>query len=34
MSEQLTFTAEVIKIQTMESGAIRLTLDLAESETR
>ena len=29
----LKFWAEVIKVQTMESGAIRLTLDLPENET-
>ena len=33
MSEPLTFYAEIIKVQTMESGAIRLTLDLPEHET-
>ena len=29
----LKFVAEIIKVQTMESGAIRLTLDLPEHET-
>lgn len=33
MSESLAFKAEIIKVQTMESGAIRLTLDLPEHET-
>ena len=32
-ASKLSFYAEVIKVQTMESGAIRLTLDLAEHET-
>lgn len=33
MSDTLTFMAEIIKVQTMESGAIRLTVDLPEHET-
>jgi hypothetical protein len=32
-SNRLGFWAEIIKVQTMESGAIRLTLDLPENET-
>lgn len=32
-ASSLKFVAEIIKVQTMESGAIRLTLDLPEHET-
>ena len=32
-NEPLVFYGEIIKVQTMESGAIRLTLDLPEHET-
>jgi hypothetical protein len=31
--DSLVFWAEIIKVQTMESSAIRLTLDLPETET-
>lgn len=33
MSEPLQFWAEVIRVSTMESGAIRVVLDLPEHET-
>ena len=32
-ANSLNFLAEIIKVQTMESGAIRVTLDLPEHET-
>ena len=32
-ANSLKFVAEIIKVQTMESGAIRVTLDLPEHET-